>query len=130
MEESFKTRIVTAASRCDVGRVRKINQDTVFCSLEPVGLLPNLFIVADGMGGHKAGDLASTETVRCFVKCIVVYKRGKVNKNFEYFLGKMGVFSRRVSTLPAVERRICALERKVEPVGCVEGEFCVIIKKN
>ena len=70
MEESFKTRIVTAASRCDVGRVRKINQDTVFCSLEPVGLLPNLFIVADGMGGHKAGDLASTETVRCFVKCI------------------------------------------------------------
>ena len=70
MEESIKTRIVTAASRCDVGRVRKINQDTVFCSLEPVGLLPNLFIVADGMGGHKAGDLASTEAVRCFVKCI------------------------------------------------------------
>ena len=70
MEESIKTRVVTAASRCDVGRVRKINQDTVFCSLEPVGLLPNLFIVADGMGGHKAGDLASTEAVRCFVKCI------------------------------------------------------------
>ena len=61
---------MTAASRCDVGLVRKINQDTVFCSLEPVGLLPNLFIVADGMGGHKAGDLASTEAVRCFIKCI------------------------------------------------------------
>ena len=53
-----------------MGLVRKINQDTVFCSLEPVGLLPNLFIVADGMGGHKAGDLASTEAVRCFIKCI------------------------------------------------------------
>ena len=70
MEESIKTRVVTAASRCDVGRVRKINQDTVFCSLEPVGLLPNLFIVADGMGGHKAGDLASAEAVRCFINCI------------------------------------------------------------
>lgn len=70
MEESIKTRIVTAASRCDVGRVRKINQDTVFCSLEPVGFLPNLFIVADGMGGHKAGDLASAEAVRSFVSCI------------------------------------------------------------
>ena len=70
MEESIKSKIVTAAYRCDVGQVRKINQDTVFCSLEPVGLLPNLFIVADGMGGHKAGDLASAEAVRCFVKCI------------------------------------------------------------
>ena len=70
MEESIKTRILTAARRCDVGVVRKINQDTVFCSLDPVGLLPNLFIVADGMGGHKAGDLASAEAVRCFIKCI------------------------------------------------------------
>ena len=70
MEESIKTRVVTAASRCDVGLVRKINQDTVFCSLEPVGLLPNLFIVEAGMVGHKAGDLASTEAVRCFIKCI------------------------------------------------------------
>ena len=68
MEESIKTRVVTAASRCDVGLVRKINQDTVFCSLEPVGLLPNLFIVADGMGGHKAGDYASEFTVNTMVK--------------------------------------------------------------
>lgn len=70
MEESVKSRKAAAAFRCDVGKVRKLNQDTVFCSLEPVGLLPNLFVVADGMGGHKAGDLASAEAVRCFVSCI------------------------------------------------------------
>lgn len=70
MEESIKSRKVTAASCCDVGKIRKMNQDTVFCSLEPVGFLPNLFIVADGMGGHKAGDLASAEAVHCFVKYI------------------------------------------------------------
>ena len=47
----------------DVGREREINQDYIFCSMEPVGKLPNLFIVSDGMGGHKAGDLASRYTV-------------------------------------------------------------------
>lgn len=43
----------------DIGKVRKINQDAEFSSIEPVGELPNLFLVADGMGGHQAGDFAS-----------------------------------------------------------------------
>lgn len=50
-------------ARTDVGRARKINQDTVFASSGPIGMLPNLFIVADGMGGHKAGDFASRTAV-------------------------------------------------------------------
>lgn len=47
----------------DVGRCRDINQDYIFISEKPIGNLPNLFLVADGMGGHKAGDLASEYTV-------------------------------------------------------------------
>lgn len=47
----------------DVGRCRDVNQDHIYVSEEPVGNLPNLFLVADGMGGHKAGDLASEYTV-------------------------------------------------------------------
>lgn len=43
----------------DVGRVRTINQDYVYAIETPIGNLPNLFIVADGMGGHNAGDFAS-----------------------------------------------------------------------
>ncbi len=43
----------------DVGMVRKVNQDYVFTSENPVGKLPNFFMVADGMGGHNAGDYAS-----------------------------------------------------------------------
>ena len=47
----------------DVGRIRQINQDYVFATDEPLGSLPNLLVVADGMGGHKAGDFASKYTV-------------------------------------------------------------------
>lgn len=43
----------------DIGRQRDTNQDDVFTSEIPVGNLPNLFLVADGMGGHAAGDYAS-----------------------------------------------------------------------
>ncbi|MCR5791706.1 MAG: Stp1/IreP family PP2C-type Ser/Thr phosphatase [Lachnospiraceae bacterium] len=54
----------------DVGRQREVNQDYVFCKSEPIGNLPNLFIVADGMGGHKAGDHASRTCVSCVVESI------------------------------------------------------------
>ena len=45
-------------SMTDIGRKRKANQDYVYSSEQPVGRLPNLFVVADGMGGHNAGDYA------------------------------------------------------------------------
>ncbi len=55
-------------ARTDTGRARKMNQDSVFASSVPVGMLPNLFMVADGMGGHKAGDYASRFVVEQIVK--------------------------------------------------------------
>lgn len=50
-------------SKTDIGMVREVNQDYVYVSDSPVGKLPNLFVVADGMGGHKAGEFASRFTV-------------------------------------------------------------------
>jgi protein phosphatase len=54
-------------SATDVGQKRKMNQDYVFVSEAPVGNLPNLFVVADGMGGHNAGDFASSHAVQTLV---------------------------------------------------------------
>jgi protein phosphatase len=59
-----------AYAKTDIGAMRKTNQDYIFCSMKPVGSLPNLFIVADGMGGHKAGDLASRYTVEEFLNVV------------------------------------------------------------
>ncbi len=60
-------------SGTDVGRKREINEDYVYTSDSPVGNLPNLFIVADGMGGHNAGDYASKHAVEKAVEVTETY---------------------------------------------------------
>lgn len=59
----------------DIGQVRSMNQDYIYSSPEMVGSLPNLFLVADGMGGHKAGDYASRYTVENLV--VYISRTGK-----------------------------------------------------
>ncbi len=54
----------------DVGQSRTTNQDYVYLSIDAVGVLPNLLIVADGMGGHKAGEVASENAVMSVVKSV------------------------------------------------------------
>ena len=63
-------------SMTHIGQRREMNQDYMFTSETAVGNLPNLFLVADGMGGHAAGDYASRFTVEKLVELI-----GKSNEN-------------------------------------------------
>lgn len=52
----------------DIGQKRKLNQDYIYISERPVGNLPNVFIVADGMGGHNAGEYASRYAVETVIE--------------------------------------------------------------
>lgn len=53
-----------SVGRTDIGLVRKINEDSFLCEkLEGVDNT-YLYIVADGMGGHNAGEVASSMAVQ------------------------------------------------------------------
>lgn len=58
-----------AFARSDIGMIREMNQDNYFIS-DPNDEI-KLFIVADGMGGYKGGEVASAlaiESVKSYIK--------------------------------------------------------------
>ncbi|MCR5211249.1 MAG: Stp1/IreP family PP2C-type Ser/Thr phosphatase [Lachnospiraceae bacterium] len=61
----------------DKGRQRPHNEDFLFASDLPVGGLPNLFAVADGMGGHNAGEYAS----ECAIEALLEHLRRENEKD-------------------------------------------------
>ena len=67
----------------DVGRRRDMNQDYIFASDAPLGNFPCLYLVADGMGGHKAGELASEIAVETIVNHIEKAPHGEPARLFD-----------------------------------------------
>lgn len=63
MRRLMKENAMKLYAMTDIGRKREVNQDYVYVTDQPIGPFKNLLVVADGMGGHKAGDFASKYTV-------------------------------------------------------------------
>jgi protein phosphatase len=81
---------IVGAMRTDVGRVRSLNEDTVAfvapAEQDPEAKLGLLALVADGMGGHAAGEVASAlaaEVVRRIYFSLDVPAPQALNTAFE-----------------------------------------------
>ena len=67
---------IQVAKRCDVGAIRERNEDSCLVFMSETGghfpLMPfGLYIVADGMGGHQDGHLASKTASRMVARNII-----------------------------------------------------------
>ena len=76
--------VIKSYAITDIGQKRKLKQDFIYLSETPIGNLPNVFIVADGMGGHNAGDYAS----RYAVEIVVEEISNSLEKNPVRILGR------------------------------------------
>lgn len=75
--------MIRSYAMTDIGRTRSVNQDYVFSSMEPIGNFSNLFIVADGMGGHRAGDFASSYSVKKILESVSLSLQKNPKKIFQ-----------------------------------------------
>jgi len=79
---------ITITGLTDVGRIRDHNEDSI-CSNAELGLL----VLADGMGGHKGGEVASAIAVdsitQDLIKALPQITHGKIDENTGYSLESM-----------------------------------------
>ena len=101
------------AARSEIGRVRRNNEDAGYAASD-------LLIVADGMGGHEAGELASAATVAPALKVM--------GRNLSSEVSVGAVWSKRKkrphcdvvqSTVTPLPVMVLATLRAIAPVGLV-----------
>lgn len=106
----------------DIGKKRKLNQDYVFTSEIPVGALTNLFIVADGMGGHNAGDYASKHTIKTIVEEI---EKSKDTSTVQILEKAIQSANRHIRTKSQENEGLSGMGTTVVAATITEDKLCV-----
>lgn len=78
---------ITYGAKTDLGRVRENNEDK-FDYLEPedipvLATKGRVYAVADGMGGHSAGQIASEMSLNMFIRCYFADSSGNVTASLQ-----------------------------------------------
>ena len=73
--------VVESHGATDVGLVRDHNEDYYFIHHADKQKDYTLLVVADGMGGHEAGEVASELSVKCFVENFKILKSNRIEEH-------------------------------------------------
>jgi protein phosphatase len=97
--------MITAHGATNAGRVRPTNEDSLLTDLDL-----GLFIVADGMGGHNAGEVASQLAVES-IKGFLVRTRDGEEVTWPYGLNPVLSFegNRLMTSIKLANRRVCKI---------------------
>ncbi len=88
---------MTGIGKSDIGKVRTCNEDSIFVQNSPIGCLQNLYIVADGMGGHKSGEVASGNAVKYF--CEFIKNRNPEGEILDILVEGVGYANKKVNEM-------------------------------
>jgi protein phosphatase len=94
-------RFLRVAGLTDVGQEREHNEDRF-------GLLPqyNLFLVADGMGGHRAGDIASKMAIEAVSEFFLATEKEDITWPFHFDPNLPFAVNRLVTSVQVANSRI------------------------
>lgn len=97
-----------------------LNQDYAYMSLESVGRLPNLFVVADGMGGHRGGGYAS----RLAVESILEKAREDEEEDISQILvDAIRHANRCIKQAAQEDERLLGMGTTVVAASCIDGRL-------
>ena len=97
-----------AIGKCDIGRERKRNEDSIYVS-DGTGSLKDLYIVADGIGGHSGGEVASALAIETFLEYVENHYTGGSSEILEVLIGGVQYANNFVYSLAKLDRELMGM---------------------
>ena len=106
---------IESVSRTHVGLRRKVNEDSILVRADR-----GLFAVADGMGGHEAGDVASGKVVETLQNLPIVYG---LETLVEQAIGALQKVNRELISIAAADNSDRTIGSTVVGLAVADGQF-------